>query len=99
MMPRPDGTLFKLPAPRNIRASSESLEGHDEVEQFLQHCDALDDILRHVFTKDLQKIRVPLSFSKLLRLRLGDHLRFMIAHNERHLLQAHRVMSQVPAAG
>lgn len=97
MMPRPDGTVFKLPAPRNFRVSEEGLEGHSELTRFLQQCDALDDILRHVFTKDLIKIKVPLSFSKLLRLRLGDHLRFMIAHNERHLLQAHRVLSQVPA--
>jgi len=97
MMPRADGTVFKLPAPRNFRVNSDGLEGHSEVQRFLQQCDSLDDILRHVYTKDLQKIRVPLSFSKLLRLRLGDHLRFMVAHNERHLLQAYRVLGQAPA--
>jgi hypothetical protein len=30
-------------------------------------------------------------------LRLGDNLRFIIAHNERHLLQAHRMMKQFTA--
>ena len=91
MMPRPDGTVFKIPSPRSFHASKEGLDGHDELQRFLHQCDALDDIFRHVSTKDLQGIRIPLSFSKFLRLRLGDNLRYIVAHNERHLLQAHRV--------
>jgi hypothetical protein len=99
MMPRPDGTVFKLPAPRSLRVSREGLDAYGELQCFLQHCDALDDILRHVATKDLQSIRIPLSFAKFLRLRLGDNLRYIVAHNERHLLQAHRVLQSLPAAG
>lgn len=98
MMPRPDGTVFKLPSPRSFHANKEGLDGYDELQRFLQQCDALDDILRHVSTKDLQGIRIPLTFIKLLRLRLGDNLRFIIAHNERHLLQAHRVMRELQPA-
>jgi len=97
MMPRPDGTVFKLPSPRSLRVSREGLDVHDELRRFLQHCDALDDILRHVATKDLQGIRIPLSFAKFLRLRLGDNLRYIVAHNERHLLQAHRILQLLPA--
>lgn len=97
MMPRPDGTVFRLPSPRSLHASREGLDGQEELERFLQQCDALDDILRHVSTKDLQGIRIPVSFAKVLRLRLGDNLRYMVAHNERHLLQAHRVLQLCPA--
>jgi hypothetical protein len=92
MMPRPDGSVFRLPSPRSFRPCKDGLEGRDQLQRFLQQCDSLDDILRHVSTKDLQGIRIPLTFVKLLKLRLGDNLRFIIAHNERHLLQAHRVM-------
>ncbi|HVW62690.1 MAG TPA: DinB family protein [Puia sp.] len=97
MMPRPDGTVFKLPAPKSLHPNQEGLDGHGELQRFLQQCDALDDILRHVSTKDLEGIRIPLSFARLLRLRLGDNLRYMVAHNERHLLQAHRVLQVLPA--
>jgi len=97
VMPRPDGTVFKLPSPRSLHASREGLDGQAELQRFLQQCDSLDDILRHVSTKDIQRIRIPLSFTKLLRLRLGDNLRYIVAHNERHLLQAHRVLQLCPA--
>lgn len=96
MMPRPDGTVFKISSPRSAHACREGLDGHDELQRFLQQCDALDDILRHVSTKDLRGIKIPLSFTKFLRLRLGDNLRYIVAHNERHLLQAHRVMKLFP---
>lgn len=99
MMPRSDGTVFKLPSPKRLHANPEGLDGHEELQRFLQQCDALDDILRHVSTKDMQGIRIPLSFARVLRLRLGDNLRYIVAHNERHLLQAHRVLQMLPAAG
>lgn len=94
IMPRADGSVFKLKAPRNCHAVKEGLNGMEELHRFLHQCDAIDDILRHVATKDLNAIRIPFSFSRLrlLHLRLGDNLRYIVAHNERHLLQAHRVM-------
>ncbi|HEY4207554.1 MAG TPA: DinB family protein, partial [Puia sp.] len=97
IMPRSDGSVFKIPSPKHLHASKEGLDGREELHRFLQQCDALDDILRHVSTKDLQRIRIPFNFSKFIKLRLGDMLRYLVAHNERHLLQAHRVMKQVPA--
>ena len=97
IMPRSDGSVFRIPSPRRLHVSKEGLDGHDEVQRFLQQCDALDDILHHVSTKDLQGIRIPFSLSRFVRLRLGDMLRYLVAHNERHLLQAHRVMKQIPA--
>lgn len=97
IMPRPDGTVFKLKAPKALHATCGQQDGKEVLHGFLQQCDALDDILRHVYTKDLQRIRIPFSFIMLLNLRLGDNLRYLVAHSERHLLQAHRVMSALPA--
>jgi len=97
IMPRSDGSVFKIPSPRRLHARKEGLDGHDELQRFLQQCDALDDILHHVSTKDLQRIRIPFTVSRFVQLQLGDMLRYLVAHNERHLLQAHRVMKQIPA--
>ena len=66
------------------------LDVREALESFLRHCDALDDILRHAAGKDLRRIRLPFLMPRLVRLPLGDVLRFLVAHGERHLLQAQR---------
>jgi hypothetical protein len=95
IMPRPDGTVFKFKARRSLCAGSEQQDGKEAIRVFQRHCDALDDILRHVATKDLRRITIPFYFPALFRLRLGDVLRYLVAHDERHLLQAQRVMTQL----
>jgi hypothetical protein len=92
IMPRPDGSVFRLKAMKTqCPADPAKLDGYAELEAFQRHCDALDDILRHVASKDLQRIRIPFFVPRVIRLRLGDVLRYLVAHGERHLLQAHRV--------
>jgi len=96
IMPRADGSVFKLKAPKSHCMDEDEQDANEVLERFLQQCDAFDDILRHVATKDLQRIKIPFSFTRLVQLRLGDNLRYLVAHNERHLLQAHRVMTMLP---
>jgi uncharacterized damage-inducible protein DinB len=91
VMPRADGTVFKLKTLKAWYASGETLDAREVLESFQRKCDALDDILRHAATKNLQRIRIPFYFSRAVRLRLGDTLRIVVAHGERHLLQAQRV--------
>ncbi|MHA4807559.1 DinB family protein [Flavitalea flava] len=93
IMPRPDGSVFKMRTLKSYRAGETVPDGSDVLQRFLQQCDAIDDIVRHVSTKNLERIKIPFSFSRLVRLQLGDNLRCLIAHNERHLLQAHGVMA------
>ncbi len=94
-MPRADGSVFKMKASKSTLPPGGAQDGKETLQRFLQQCDMLDDILRHSSTKDLQRIRIPFCFSRLFPLRLGDNLRYLIAHCERHLLQAHRVMERV----
>ncbi len=94
-MPRADGTILKLKARKLLRPQNNPLDGHDVLKRFLQQQDIIYDILQHASTKDLQHIKMPFSFTHLLKLRLGDQLRYLIAHNERHMLQAQRVMGVV----
>jgi hypothetical protein len=90
IMPRPDGSVFRLKARKTRRPDMAKLDAREELEGFQRHCDALDDILRHVAGKDLRGIRIPFLMPRLVRLQLGDVLRFLVAHGERHLLQAQR---------
>lgn len=92
IMPRPDGSVFKMKTLKSLHPGNGNLNGHEVLQRFLQQCDGIDDILRHVATKNLQKIRIPFASTRFLQLRLGDNLRYLVAHSERHLLQAQRVM-------
>jgi hypothetical protein len=92
IMPRPDGSVFKLKALAAHHPDKTTVNGREALETFQRHCDALDDILRHVRTKDLRGIRIPFIFNGMVSLRLGDILRFLVAHGERHLLQAQRII-------
>jgi hypothetical protein len=92
IMPRPDGSVLKLKARKAWCAATDSIDAREELVQFERHCDALDDILRHASTKDLRRISIPF-FPRFIPLRLGDVLRYLVAHGERHLLQAQRVMN------
>ena len=95
IIPRPDGTVLKMRSAKSVRPVQTGEERKEVIETFLRACDAMDDILRHSATKDLRRIRIPFHFVPLLRFSLGETLRFLIAHNERHLLQAQRLVPVV----
>jgi len=90
IVPRPDGSVMKMKSAKSVLPEKDLEEGKVAIESFQRQCDALDDILRHAYTKDLRRIRIPFHFIPFLYFGLGDTLRFVIAHNERHLLQAQR---------
>jgi hypothetical protein len=47
----------------------------------------LIDIIEKSKTVNIQRVKIPISISKFIRLKLGDALLFVIYHNERHLQQ------------
>ncbi|WP_176027893.1 DinB family protein [Aquimarina sp. TRL1] len=51
-------------------------------------------ILENCATKNLSKTKTSISISKWIKLRLGDTLRVVIYHNERHLEQALRCIKK-----
>jgi DinB superfamily len=40
---------------------------------------------------DLEAVRIPITITRFIRLKLGDVLRFVVHHNLRHVQQAHNV--------
>jgi hypothetical protein len=97
IMPRADGTVFKMRAPKFLHPASSHLNGTEVLENYMKELDEFDSILELSQYVDIKKIKIPFSFTKLLSLRLGDNLRFIVAHNERHLLQAQKVLQVMPS--
>ncbi|HEX5168011.1 MAG TPA: DinB family protein [Cyclobacteriaceae bacterium] len=68
----------------------EELDGHAVVAEFLDQQELLLAYLKEAKNVDLDEVRIPISIMKWLKLKLGDVFQFIIAHNERHLVQAGR---------
>lgn len=62
------------------------------IDEFIAQQDELLRVLKQCLTTDLVKTRTSISISKLIRLRLGDTLRVVIYHNDRHMAQAFRAV-------
>ena len=61
------------------------------LDQFIKQQEVLVSLLNKSRNVNLNKTKTAISLTKLLRLRLGDTLRFLVYHNERHVLQAKRI--------
>src|SRR5574343_890292 len=70
-----------------------NLDGHLVVHEFLQYHEEMMALMEQAKKSDLNT-RIPISITKLVKLKLGDVIGFISAHNERHLLQAKRNLSR-----
>jgi len=56
--------------------------------EFFEHQNKLLLLLEVSRKRNMSSIRIPVSISKFLKLKLGDTFRFLIAHEQRHIIQA-----------
>ena len=67
-----------------------NLDAKTTVAEFINQQERILQVLRTARMKDIQKIQIPISIAKFLKLNLGDALQFLITHSERHIQQANR---------
>lgn len=60
---------------------------------FLENQSKLLELLDKAKQVDLSNIKVPIANSNIVSLKLGDTFRFLIAHNQRHIIQAQTIVS------
>ena len=66
--------------------------------EFFQHQNKLLQLLDVAKRRNLDTIRIPISISKLIRFKLGDTFRFLVAHEQRHMIQARNAVKAVGVA-
>lgn len=71
-----------------------SLNVETVLKEFQAGQEKLLQLLQLAKGRDLEKIKIPISISKLIKLRLGDTFRFLIAHEQRHMIQARNVLKE-----
>lgn len=67
-----------------------ALDAHAVVAEFIHQQETLLALIEQSRNLDLNKVKIPISIARFIRLRLGDVFQFIIAHDERHLQQAGR---------
>lgn len=92
-----NGKVYKIKSPKDKNPNN-SLLTITTIERFIKQQELLKSLLTQAYTINLTKVKVPISLTKLIRLRLGDTFRFYVYHIERHILQAEMVVSQQSAA-
>lgn len=61
---------------------------------FLQHQEAMKTLLEKARVYDLNQIKTSITLP-FLKFKLGDTFRFVIHHNERHIVQAKRILNNL----
>ena len=87
------GKIRKIKTPKDKNPKNLNLTV-TTISRFIKQQEQLLFLLRKSKDLDLSKIKTSLSLTSLIKLRLGDTLRFYTYHIERHVLQAERVLDQ-----
>jgi len=87
----------KMQAPKTHRPASQ-LDVNKVLQEFIRQQEEMESLLVAASRIDLEKVKVPLTLSKWIRLSVGDTFGFLIAHTRRHTLQAERAIKAVEAA-
>ncbi len=95
MLPKSNGQITnKMQAPKGYRPPSD-IDNNIVIEEFLKQEHDLLEFLDEAGRKDLQRIKIPISLSRFIRLQLGDTLRFLIAHHQRHFIQVQNTLKEI----
>ncbi|WP_294676943.1 DinB family protein [uncultured Fluviicola sp.] len=63
------------------------------IDEFISQQEQMLRLLEESRKISLNKTRTAISISKLIKLKLGDTFRFVIYHNQRHMVQAQRIQN------
>ena len=84
---RPKKKLNKMKTFKDKNPLGSKLDA-EVIDRFIAQQKDFLDLIEMSKNINLTQTKTSISISKLIKLRLGDTFRFIIAHNERHLIQA-----------
>jgi DinB superfamily len=95
MRPGVDGKIAnKMKAPKD-HSPVLVLDIHAVINTFMEQQRTLLNLLEEAKQKDIGKIRTSISISRFIKLKTGDTLRFLIAHEQRHFVQISNTLKSV----
>ncbi len=95
MKPTATGSITKkMKSPKNHLPAA-NLDAAAVVATFIQQQENFLLLLRAARAINLNTVRVPISIASYIKLKIGDVFMFVIAHNQRHVLQAKNALHTV----
>jgi hypothetical protein len=88
-----EGKMTKMKSPKDKNPSNKDLS-ITTINRFLKQQEQLVNLLNQCRSIDLTRTKAAISLTNLVKLRLGDTLRFFCYHIERHVLQAERALAE-----
>lgn len=88
-IPSPMGAMSKFDPTKKERVNEGTLS------TFVHYHQLMLDLINKAEKYDLQAIRITSALGPIIRFKLGDTFRFVVAHDQRHILQARRVIATV----
>ncbi len=85
---------IKSPKAYNPESSSSLLNAKEVLSNYLEYQEEMLGFVAASRAVDLSRVRIPIAIFKIIKFRLGDMLRFVIYHNERHIVQAQKVRTE-----
>jgi hypothetical protein len=93
----PKDKLNKMKSPKDKNPLNSNLD-ITVLDKFINQQIKLLELLNQSRNVSLNKVRIHISISSLIRLKLGDTFQFLINHNIRHLKQVERIQSAMKSA-
>jgi len=91
MQPGADNVIAKKYKAPQDHTPVANLDPQQVIREFIEGENRLIDFLQQGAKSDLGKVKVPISISRMIRLKLGDTFRFLIAHQRRHFVQIRQI--------
>lgn len=85
----PTRSKSRMKSPKEHQPATQ-LNATAVVAEFIQQQETLLIYLQAARNVNINAVRIPITLTQLIQLKLGDVLRFVITHNQRHVLQANR---------
>jgi DinB superfamily len=93
MLPNTEGVLkTKMKAPKNA-IPAEQPDARAMIAEFIAQQVQMLHLIERAQNVNIAKVRVPISIMRWLKLKVGDTFLFMVAHHQRHVLQAEKSLN------
>jgi uncharacterized damage-inducible protein DinB len=86
----------KMKAMKDYSPQSD-LDSKAVIDEFLQQQQDMLNLLVSAGSRNIGRIRIPITITRFIRLQLGDTFRFIIAHNQRHFIQCANTINALTA--
>jgi hypothetical protein len=91
-----DGKIkFRMKTMKAFDPSATGVPDDNGIERLYDNLKRVSKILYQLEGKDLRSFKVTTALGPVLKFNVGDAIRFISAHNERHLLQLQRIYKNV----